>query len=311
MQLTGQLVLSAAALLLLTAAYRLYKSRPAQALPRGADAKAEAEAEAGGSGQPATQEAVPGAPRWDLRRRRGSKGATGPPGCSWESTEASRVPATGASSATSEAGEAGKAGRKRAGEEHAGQCPDSDLPAPQCGDQEAGTAVDGKPELPHRPHQCSEPPSPPAGLPAVESGHVSGELTPRQDSGPPKHPGSGEQESPHEGEAAHREGQCDMNNSWVFTHASGVHREGGSGPPGCLRPGPGPASAGGRLRRFLYLLVRGPGSSRGEFHTGEGGGDQAQAEGQGVRVPRGVHLSGHLQEQAGPRNSHLSRGSSP
>ncbi|XP_055430855.1 kelch domain-containing protein 7A [Bubalus kerabau] len=225
MQLTGQLVLSAAALLLLTAAYRLYKSRPAQALPRGADAKAEAEAEAGGSGQPAAQEAVPGAPRWDLRRRRGSKGATGPPGCSWENTEASRVPATGASSATSEAGEAGKAGRKRAGEEHAGQCPDSDLPAPWCGDQEAGTAVDGKPELPHRPHQCSEPPSPPAGLPSVESGRVGGELAPGQDGGPPKHPGSGEQEAPHEGQAAHCEGQCDMNNSWVFTHASGVHRE--------------------------------------------------------------------------------------
>lgn len=47
MQLTGQLVLSAAALLLLTAAYRLYKSRPARAPPRGTDTKAEAEGAAG------------------------------------------------------------------------------------------------------------------------------------------------------------------------------------------------------------------------------------------------------------------------
>ncbi|KAM7247926.1 hypothetical protein CapIbe_001879 [Capra ibex] len=225
MQLTGQLVLSAAALLLLTAAYRLYKSRPARAPPRGTDTKAEAEGEAGDSRQPAAQEAVPRAPRWDLRRRRGSKGATGLPGCSWENTEASRVPATGGSSAVSEAGEARKAGRKRAGEEHAGQRPDSDLPAPRCGGQEAGTAVDGKPELPHCPDQCSKPPNSPAGLPAVESGRVGGELAPGQDSGLPKHPGSGEQESPYEGQAAHCEGQCDMNNSWVFTHASGVHRE--------------------------------------------------------------------------------------
>uniref|UniRef100_A0A8C6D0Q0 Kelch domain containing 7A n=1 Tax=Moschus moschiferus TaxID=68415 RepID=A0A8C6D0Q0_MOSMO len=225
MQLTGQLVLSAAALLLLTAAYRLYKSRPARAPPRGADAKAKAEGEAGGSRQPVMQEAVPRVPQWDLRRRRGSKGATGPPGCSWENTEASRVPATGASSTASEAGEAGKAGRKHAGEEHAGQRPDSDLPAPRCGGQEVGTAVDGKPELPHCPHQYSEPPSPTAGLPAAESGRVGGELAPRQDSGPPKHPGSREQESPHEGQVACPEGQCDMNNSWVFTHASGVHRE--------------------------------------------------------------------------------------
>ncbi|XP_055254246.1 kelch domain-containing protein 7A isoform X2 [Moschus berezovskii] len=225
MQLTGQLVLSAAALLLLTAAYRLYKSRPARAPPRGADAKAKAEGEAGGSRQPVMQEAVPRVPQWDLRRRRGSKGATGPPGCSWENTEASRVPATGASSTASEAGEAGKAGRKHAGEEHAGQRPDSDLPAPRCGGQEVGTAVDGKPELPHCPHKYSEPPSPTAGLPAAESGRVGGELAPRQDSGPPKHPGSREQESPHEGQVACPEGQCDMNNSWVFTHASGVHRE--------------------------------------------------------------------------------------
>nr|CAI9703122.1 unnamed protein product [Rangifer tarandus platyrhynchus] len=225
MRLTGQLVLSAAALLLLAAAYRLYKSRPARALPRQGGAEAGAEGAAGGSGQPAVQEAAPRAPQWDLRRRRGSKGGAGLPGCSWENTEASRVPATGASSAAAEAGEAGKAGRKGAGAEHAGQCPDADLAAPRCGGQEAGTAVDGRPEPPHHCHPCGEPPVPTAGLPAVESGRVGGELAPWRDSGPPKHAGGGEQESPHEGQAACPQGRCDMDNSWVFTHASGVHRE--------------------------------------------------------------------------------------
>lgn len=118
MQLTGKVVLSAAALLLVTAAYRLYKSRPARAPLWGGNAKAEAEEEAGGSGQPDLQGAAPGAPLQGLRRRRGSKG------CSWENPGGSPVLATGAPSRDSEAGETRKPERKGAGEEWGGQYPD-------------------------------------------------------------------------------------------------------------------------------------------------------------------------------------------
>eukprot|EP00069_Balaena_mysticetus_P021023 bmy_13312T0 len=225
MQVTGTVVLSAAALLLVTAAYRLYKSRPAQAPLGGGNAKAEAKEEAEGSRQPAIQEAVSGAPQWGLRRRRGSKGAGVSLGCSWENPEGSGVLATGASPADSEARETGKPERKRAGEEQGGQCPDSGLATPRYSGREAGTAVGGKPELPCRPHWCSEPQSSLTGLAAADGSGVSGELAPWWDSRSQEQLGAGEQESPNRCWAAHTEGKSDMKKSWVFTRVTGVHRE--------------------------------------------------------------------------------------
>ncbi|XP_011941508.1 PREDICTED: kelch domain-containing protein 7A isoform X2 [Cercocebus atys] len=98
MQLTGKVVLSAAALLLVTVAYRLYKSRPAPAQRRGGNAQAEAKEEAEGSGQPAAQEASPGALQRGARRRRSSKGSEAPQGCSWENPRGPCVLVTGATS---------------------------------------------------------------------------------------------------------------------------------------------------------------------------------------------------------------------
>ncbi|XP_008562370.1 PREDICTED: kelch domain-containing protein 7A-like, partial [Galeopterus variegatus] len=97
MQLTGKVVLSAAALLLVTAAYRFYKSRPAPAPPGGGDTKAKAEEEAEGSGQPAVRGASPRTLQRGPRHRRVCKGA-GALGCSWENPEGHRVLATGATS---------------------------------------------------------------------------------------------------------------------------------------------------------------------------------------------------------------------
>ncbi|XP_059936250.1 kelch domain-containing protein 7A [Mesoplodon densirostris] len=222
MQLAGKVVLSAAALLLATAAYKLYKSRPAQAPPGGGNAKAEAKEEAEGFRQPAIQEAVSGAPQWGLRRRRGSKGAGTSLGCSWENPEGSGVLATGASPADSEARATGKPERKRAGEEPGGQCPDSGLAPPRGRGQEAGTAVGGK--LPRCPHWCSEPQSSLTGLTAVDGSGVSGELAPWQDSRSQEQLGAGEQESADRCRAAHTERKSDMNKSWVFTRVTGVHR---------------------------------------------------------------------------------------
>ncbi|XP_057603261.1 kelch domain-containing protein 7A [Hippopotamus amphibius kiboko] len=225
MQLMGKVVLSAAALLLVTAAYRLYKSRPRPAPQGGGNAKAEAKEEVKGSRQLAIQAAVSGAPQWGLRRRRGSKGAGVSLGCGWENPEGSGVLAAGASSADSEAREVGEPKRKRASEEQGGQCPDSDLATPRCRGQEAGTAAGGKPERPYHPLWCSEAQSPPAGLAAVDGNGVGGEQALWKDNGPPKPPGAGEQESPHQCWAAHTEGESDMNKSWIFSHVTGVHRE--------------------------------------------------------------------------------------
>ncbi|KAB0396731.1 hypothetical protein E2I00_019852 [Balaenoptera physalus] len=225
MQLMGKVVLSAAALLLVTAAYRLYKSRTAQAPLGGGNAKAEAKEDAEGSRQPAIQEAVSGALQWGLRRRRGSKGAGVSLGCSWGNPEGSGVLATGASPADSEARETGKPERKRAGEEQGEQCPDSGLATPRCSGREAGTAAGGKPELPRHPHWCSEPQSSLTGLAAADGSGVSGELAPWRDSRSQEQLGAGEQESPDRCWAAHTEGKSDMSKSWVFTRVTGVHRE--------------------------------------------------------------------------------------
>uniref|UniRef100_A0A8D1HCS1 Kelch domain-containing protein 7A n=1 Tax=Sus scrofa TaxID=9823 RepID=A0A8D1HCS1_PIG len=224
MQLTGKVVLSAAALLLVTAAYRLYKSRPAPAPLGGRNTKAGKETE--GSGQPAGQGAVSRLPQQGLKRRRGSKGAGVPRGCSWENPGGSGVLATEVPSKDSEAGETGKSETEGAGEEHGRQCPDADLAKTPRGGREARTPVGGKPELSNCPALCSEPQSSPTGLIAVDSGHgVGGKPPPWQESGPPEQPGPGGLESPHQGWVAHTEGKSDMNKSWVFTHVTGVHRE--------------------------------------------------------------------------------------
>lgn len=225
MQLTGKVVLSAAALLLVTAAYRLYKSRPAQAPLWGRYAKAKAEEEAEGSGQPDVQGAAPGAPQRELRRRKGGQGAGALPGCSWEHPGGSGVPATGASSSDVEARETQKPERKGAGEQRGGQCPDSGLAPPHCSGQAARTTVGGKPELPRRPALGSEPKSSPTGLAAVDGSGVGGEPAPWQDGRLSEQPGAGAEESPHQLWMAHTESKRDMSSSGVFTRVAGFHRE--------------------------------------------------------------------------------------
>lgn len=215
MQLTGKVVLSAAALLLVTAAYRLYKSRPARAPLWGGNAKAEAEEEAGGSGQPDLQGAAPGAPLRGLRRRRGSKG------CSWENPGGSPVLATGAPSRDSEAGETRKPERKGAGEEWGGQYPDSGPASPPHSGQAAGTTVGGKAELPHRPRLGSEPKS----LAVLDGSSTGSEPAPWWDGRSSERPGTEEQESPQQPWTAYTEGRSDMDKSWVFPRVMGVHGE--------------------------------------------------------------------------------------
>ncbi|ELK27933.1 Kelch domain-containing protein 7A [Myotis davidii] len=223
MQLTGKVVLSAATLLLLTAAYRLYKSRPARAPLWGRSTKAKAEEETEGSGQPEAQGAAPGAPHRGLRCRSGNKGPGVPLGGSWENPGGSQV--LGTPSSNLEARETWKPERKGAGEDGGGRCLESGLAPPRCSGQDAGTAAGGKPELPHCPPLGSEPKSSPAVLAAVDGGSVGGGPAPWQDGGLPEQPGAGEQASPLQPWMAHWEGKTDMSQSWVFTHVLGACRE--------------------------------------------------------------------------------------
>lgn len=225
MQLTGKVVLSAAALLLVTAAYRLYKSRPAQAPLWGRCAKAKAEEEAEDSGQPGVQGAAPGEAQHTLRRRKGSKGAGALPGCSWENPGGSGVLATGAYSSDLEASETQKPERKGAGEERGGQRPDSGLAPPGCSGQAARTTLGSKPKLPPCPHLGSEPKSSPTGLVAVDGSSVGREPAPWRDGSLSEQPGAWEEESPHQPWMAHADSESDMSNSWVFTRLTGFHRE--------------------------------------------------------------------------------------
>ncbi|XP_017361240.1 kelch domain-containing protein 7A [Cebus imitator] len=220
MHLTGKVVLSAAALLLVTVVYRLYKSRPAPAQQWGGNAQAEAKEEAEGSEQPAVQGASPGALQRGPRRRRSSKGAEAPQGCSWENPRGSCVPVTGATST------ARKLQRKGSGEEWGGQGSDSEQVPPCCHGQEARTAVGSNPDPPHHSRLGSEPNSFPAGLTAAAHGScVCGEPAPWQDSEPPEQPGPGQLEPPHGHHVAPLQGSREMNQSWVFTHVMGVSRE--------------------------------------------------------------------------------------
>ncbi|KAH0503163.1 Kelch domain-containing protein 7A [Microtus ochrogaster] len=131
MQLTSKVVLSAAVLLLVTAAYKLYRSRPAPAGQAGRNNKADDDAE--GWGQAAFQRASPGTLPRGTRRRKTSKGAGAPLDGSLEDPGDSCQVVTPRS---------GEFTRKGSGENQGGQSPDSQQVPPTCGGQEeAGTAV--------------------------------------------------------------------------------------------------------------------------------------------------------------------------
>ncbi|XP_036900964.1 kelch domain-containing protein 7A isoform X2 [Sturnira hondurensis] len=225
MQLTGKVVLSAAALLLVTAAYRLYKSRPSQAPLWDRSPKAKAEEEAEGSGEPEVQGDAPGAPQGGLRCRRGSKEPGALPGCSWDSRGSSQVLATAASSSDSEAERVGKPEKKGAGEDLGRRCLEWGRAPPRGSGQDAGTAAGSESELPHRPHQGSEPRSSPPGLAAVDGSGVEAELAPWREGGHPKQLGTGAQGSPCQPWMAHSEDESDVNKSWVLTRGTGVSGE--------------------------------------------------------------------------------------
>ncbi|XP_024410053.2 kelch domain-containing protein 7A isoform X1 [Desmodus rotundus] len=218
MQLTGKVVLSAAALLLVTAAYRLYKSRPARAPLWDRNTKAKAEEEAEGSGQPEVQ----GAPRGGLRRRRGSKEPGALLGCSWYSCGGSQILATAASSCDLEVEGAWKPERKGTGEDLGGRCLESGLAPPCCSGQEAGTAAGSESGLLPHPHQGSEPRSSPPCSRVVDGSGVEGKPAPWRDGGCPEQQGTGAQGSPHQPWTAHSEDESDRSKSWVFTHGTGV-----------------------------------------------------------------------------------------
>ncbi|XP_066126389.1 kelch domain-containing protein 7A [Saccopteryx bilineata] len=226
MQLTSKVVLSAVALLLVTAAYRLYQSRLARAPLWDRNTQAEAEEEAEGSGQPAVQGAAPGSPREGVRCRRKSKGSGVPLGRSWENPGVSQILAKEGSSRDLGARESWKLRRKDTdtGEERSGRCLECGGAPPCCSGQEAGAAVGGKPEVPHCPQLGSEPKSSPPGLAKVDGSSVGGEPAPGGNGGLPGQPGTGEQASPQQLWMAHSEGKNDTNKSF-FTHVTGVCRE--------------------------------------------------------------------------------------
>lgn len=216
MQLTSKVVLSAAALLLVTAAYRLYKSRPAPAGQAGRDNKShKAENEAEGLGQPAFQGAPPGTLPRGPRRRKASKGTGCPLDCTLEDAGDSCILVTSRSKEST---------RKGSGENQGRQRPDSQQVPPPCGGQEAGTAVRGKPNPPHLPPLACEPTSSPARLaPGVGSSCVGDKLSPWPDGRPPEQKGSEDPGAPN-CQPDPAVVSSDMNQSWVFTHMTGISR---------------------------------------------------------------------------------------
>uniref|UniRef100_A0A8C6QZ90 Kelch domain containing 7A n=1 Tax=Nannospalax galili TaxID=1026970 RepID=A0A8C6QZ90_NANGA len=208
MQLTSKVVLTAAALLLVTAAYRLYKSRPARARQGCGNAKAKAKEEAEDSEQPAFQGTPPATLPRRPRRRKASKGVGAPLDCSWED------PGDPCVLVTSRAGEST---RKGSGEEWGGQNPDSQQVHPPCGSQEAGTAVGGKPNPAQLPDLGRETTSSPARLAAAVGGICVG-------SKPGSWPEGRSQEQPESGDPGDLDpwtnpspDSSDMNWSWVVS----------------------------------------------------------------------------------------------
>ncbi|XP_004705207.1 kelch domain-containing protein 7A [Echinops telfairi] len=215
MQLTGRVVLSAAALLLVTAAYRLLRSRPAQAPPQGGHANADGRDEAEGGWPPAVQGASPGALHKGPRRRRTSKRAEAPLGSSGE--------ILGGSCALSTVSRDGEPNRRTTSEEGTTQGLDSaQVPLP-C--KEAGAALVGKPDPCLAPHLGCDPQSSPSRLLGGDGSLVGSEPTPWRGCRPPEPSAAGEPGSPHQHWLMHREGGRNMNKSWVLTRVSGVHRE--------------------------------------------------------------------------------------
>lgn len=216
MQLPSKVVLSAAALLLVTVAYKLYKSRPAAAGQAGRNNKGhKTENETESLGQPAFQEAPQGTLPRGPRRRKASKASGAPLDYSLEDPEDCCILDTSRSEEST---------RKGSDESQGRQSPDSQQVPPPCGGQEAGTDVRGKPNPPHLPRWGCEPTSSPGRLvPGVGGNCVGDKLSPWPDSRPPEETGSRDPEAP----------SCwtdptlvngDMNQSWVFTHMTGVSR---------------------------------------------------------------------------------------
>lgn len=224
MQLTGKVVLSAAALVIVTAVYRLYRSRPAPARQGSGNAKTKAEEEEKGSRQPAFQGAPPGTLQTEPRRRprRVSQGAGAPQDCNCEDLGDHCVLASGAAPRHRRSQSQGSS------EEQGKGWPDSEQVPPRCHSQESGTAFGGKPNPPHCPgYQGSEPESAPASLAtaAVGSSCVGGEPAPWGNGKLPEQPAPGGQEPDHQHWVTPAESSNDMNPNWVFTRVSGVSRE--------------------------------------------------------------------------------------
>ncbi|XP_048208049.1 kelch domain-containing protein 7A [Perognathus longimembris pacificus] len=214
MPLTSRVLLSAAALLLLTAAYRLYKSRPAPAPPGGGSAQAKAKEEVEGSGQPALREpSPPGPPRRRLRCRRASKEAGAALDCSSEDRGHPHVLAVGATSR-------GLCPERRSEEEEEdGQHPSSEQVPPSCCTKEPGTAAGGKPSLLHHPYLGSEPTKSAADR-TVTGG---GEPVPWLHGECREPPEAAELGPPSRWMAPTAE--CgDMDQAWVFTRVTGASR---------------------------------------------------------------------------------------
>ncbi|XP_037684288.1 kelch domain-containing protein 7A [Choloepus didactylus] len=219
MQLTGKVVLFTTALLLMAAAYRLYKSRPARTPRGGGRSKAQAEEEAEGSGEPAIQAGSPRLLPRGPRRRKISQGAGAPLGCRWDNPGGSCVLATGT------APRDGEPRRKGAGEEWDGQCPDFQQVPPCRGGWGAGMAVGGKPDLSHCPLSGSESKCSPTGLSAVDGSCMDTAPAPWHDGRAPEQPAARELVSPYQRWTAHTEGGSDTSQSWVFSQVTGVSRE--------------------------------------------------------------------------------------
>ncbi|XP_075407363.1 kelch domain-containing protein 7A [Tenrec ecaudatus] len=215
MQLTGRVVLSAAALLLVTAAYRLLRSRPAQAPPQGGHTNADRRDEAEGFWPPAAQGTSPGALHRGPRRRRTSKGADGTLGSSRETS--------GGSCALSTVSRDGEPNRRTTSEEGTTQGLDSVQVPPPC--KEAGEALGGKPDPCHASHLGCDPQISPSEPPGANGSLAGSEPTPWRDFGPPEPSAAWELGSPHQHWLTHREGGRNMSKSWVLTRVSAVHRE--------------------------------------------------------------------------------------